>query len=143
MRGCLLALALVVLAAPQAEAFYFDFRLGSLPLCDDTKVLSTIATRFNNAETRRLHDGAVMGAIEAVEERDVVAYGPRPIERRYCRAKAWVGDKGPSTMHYLIEAEMGLAGTGWNVEFCVVGHDNWRVYGGSCRVLRRHRDIID
>lgn len=60
----------------------------------------------------------------------------RPIDRRYCHAKAQLSDGKVRDVWYLIEKPMGFAGIGSNVEFCVSGFDRWHVYGGRCRTVR-------
>ncbi len=60
----------------------------------------------------------------------------RPIERRYCHARADLTDGRSRDVWYVIERPMGFAGIGSNVEFCVSGFDRWNVYDGRCRVLR-------
>jgi capsid protein len=59
-----------------------------------------------------------------------------PIARLYCRADVLLSDGNHRPVWYLVEEGMGLAGTGYNVEFCVDGFDRWNVYNGRCRVLR-------
>ncbi|MBI1620293.1 hypothetical protein [Aquamicrobium zhengzhouense] len=60
----------------------------------------------------------------------------RPIDRRYCYAKAQLSNGLTHDVWYLIEKPMGFAGVGSNVEFCVSGFDRWHVYGGRCRTVR-------
>jgi len=60
----------------------------------------------------------------------------RPIDRRYCFAKAQLSDGRTRDVWYLIEKPLGFAGIGSNVEFCVSGFDRWHVYGGRCRTVR-------
>ena len=114
--------------------------IGWLPACDAPFVDQVIKGRFNTAKTRRLHDGASILSIVNRRERRIEAFGPSPVLRRYCQADA-VMDHGdpnrPHRIYYRISESMGLAGIGWNVEFCVPGHDAWRVYGGNCRVLKQ------
>jgi hypothetical protein len=144
-RSCLAALAALLMFTVPAptSAFYYDLDLGYLPECEEPKVLARIIYYFNHATTRLLHDGAQINAIDQPAEHGFVAYGPKPILRRYCRGRAWLGPDYFEPVHYLIEKGMGFAGTGWKVEYCVVNFDEWRVYGGNCRVLRRHKTIID
>ena len=60
----------------------------------------------------------------------------RPIERRYCQARAEMNDGRGRDVWYVIERPAGFAGIGSNVEFCISGFDRWNVYDGRCRVLR-------
>jgi hypothetical protein len=57
--------------------------------------------------------------------------------RRFCFAHAWMSTGHKRKMYYMIEKGMGLAGTGYKVEFCIMGLDTWGVYDGNCRVLRQ------
>ena len=71
-----------------------------------------------------------------------------PIERRYCQATALLSDHVSRTVHYVIEHPMGFAAAGeclggfspvasWRAEGCVLGLDEWHVYGANCESLRR------
>ncbi len=107
------------------------------PQCHEGSVLARIEDRSNWAERTTFHYGSQINSIEKVHERRVENFGPAPIARRYCRGTAWMSDGKKHTVHYRIEEGMGLAGTGYKVEFCVQGRDRWHVYNGNCRVLRR------
>lgn len=131
----LFAVAAAITLAPQARAGY----LAAFPKCHSQSVQARIVYLFNHAETRDLHDNAAIVSIEGPHERRIEAFGPSPTLRRYCTADAWMNHGKPNRPHrlyYRITAGMGLAGVGWKVEFCVPGHDDWRVYGGRCRVLK-------
>ena len=115
------------------SAYAYD----SFPGCESPAVQSKIISRFNYAEAHTWYDGVRISYIDRTIERPVRGYGQTPILRRYCKGRAYLENGRYRTIHYLIEGPMGLAGFGWNVEFCLSGHDRWRVYDGNCRVLRR------
>ncbi len=126
-----LVTAAVMASVCKAQAFYF------FPGCESPAVESKIINRFNWAESHTWHDGVRIVSIDQAVERPAREYGFTPILRRYCRGRAYLESGHYRTIHFLIEEPMGLAGVGWNVEFCLNGHDRWRVYNGNCRVLRR------
>lgn len=111
--------------------------LETFPSCDDPKVLGKIVARYNWAENHTWQRGIDLDDITRARERQTLAGGDRQINRRYCRGHAHLSNGRHPTVHYLIEQRQGFASIGWNVEFCVVGHDRWMAYDGSCRVLRR------
>jgi hypothetical protein len=123
-------LALLTLSPTAASAFFISF-----PTCESGPVLSTVMNRFNRSQ--RYGAEAQIASIDRMAETDLVYLGPTPIARRYCQGQAYLADGRKSTIYYLVESMMGLAGTGYNVEFCLAGHDPWRVYDGNCRVLKR------
>jgi hypothetical protein len=127
----ILSTTIAQFAAVPARAY------DSFPECEAPSVHGVIINRFNQAEARTWLDGVRIRYIDRTKERRVVAFGPAPILRRYCRGRALLEDGHYRTIHYLIEDPMGLAGVGWNVEFCLSGHDRWRVYDGNCRILSR------
>ncbi len=112
-------------------------RLDRFPACDDPKVLGRIIKRYNWAENHQWQRGIDLDFINRARERLTLAGGDRLVNRRYCRGHALLSNGRHPTVHYLIEQRQGFASIGWNVEFCVTGHDRWMVYDGSCRVLRR------
>ncbi len=140
MRIVVALAVLLAIPAPfssPAQAHYPYWRPGSFPQCHDGAVKSKIARNFNWADAKTWYRGITIQSIGKEHERTVESFGPYPINRRYCRGVAYLSNGHTKTVHYRIEEKMGLAGTGWNVEFCVDGYDPWRVYDGYCRVLRR------
>lgn len=109
----------------------------SLPSCAAPKVLDKIVSRFNEADRSLWRNGVRVRSITRSHEHAYNIYADSPINRRYCQAKAWMSNGRSRTMHYLIEQGMGLAGFGWEVEYCLYGSDRWHAYGGWCRVLRK------
>jgi len=116
---------------------YFQALFQTFPDCGNGAVAARIIDRFNWADRNTWYRGLTIGRIDGQYERTIEAFGPSPVHRRYCRAYAWFSDGKKRTVHYRISAGMGLAGTGFKVEFCVPGYDRWRVYDGNCRVLVR------
>ena len=119
--------------ATSSIAYAFD----TFPVCGESRVLNKIIHRYNWAERNTWHDGVDLVSIVRVGERRLRAGDDATVERRFCRGHGRLSDGRHRTVHYLIERGAGFAGLGWNVEFCVSGNDPWRVYDGSCRVLRR------
>ena len=111
--------------------------LESFPECGDQKVLNKIVERYNWAEKHTWQRGFELDNISRARHRQTLAGGDRQINRRYCRGHAELSNGRHPTIHYLIEQRQGFASIGWNVEFCISGHDRWMAYDGSCRVLRR------
>lgn len=108
-------------------------------ICASQAVLSSISSRFSHQVNHVPHLARVAIAdfhrIRESRHQPQVA-GERPIERRYCHARADMTDGRSRDVWYVIEKPMGFAGIGSNVEFCVSGFDRWNVYDGRCRVLR-------
>lgn len=109
---------------------------GELPGCDNASVLSTLSGRQAWAEAHTWKDGVTIAALDRVGERRLVTDGFSSIDRRYCAARAELTAARPTTLYYVVSANEGFAGYGWNVEFCLSGHDPYRVYGADCQVLK-------
>lgn len=106
--------------------------------CEDGSILSTIESKFRY----QVHNVPHLPHVSIVhwrgiQERRSQPYSEDwPIARRYCAATVDLSNGRSHKIWYLIEDDMGLAGFGDNVEFCVAGFDRWMVYNGACRVLR-------
>ncbi len=109
---------------------------GQIPACDDASVLSTVSSRQAWAEANTWKDGITIAAVDRVGERHSMYPVFSSIERRYCAARANLTAARPTTLYYVVSAGQGFAGYGWNVEFCLSGHDPYRVYGADCQVLK-------
>ena len=136
------ALLLFTAAAPaHAEAAASD-RVTGVTTCNDEWVLTSIRHRFASASMRiEKRDLQIVG-VEKVREVHASVDRPSPIPRRWCSAAVTLSDGSRSTLTYLLAGGLGFAGPGlaWipdEVEFCVAGHDRWRVHDGNCRTTRR------
>lgn len=140
-RMLTMALALMTAMPGSAWAVYYPLQFQSwfqtFPDCGNANVNARIVDRFNWAEANTWNRGIDIRSIDGQVERSVEAFGPNPIYRRYCRGRALLSNGRHHTVYYRIERGTGLAGTGYNVEFCLPGYDRWRVYDGYCRVLSR------
>jgi len=126
-----------------------------VPLCDDADVLGEVEDQFEYGAPRVLEQKLEIlefsGMFEKAYLPQVLADDippPQPIERRYCQAKALISDGLRRTVYYVIEYPMGFAAAGgylgflspvrgWRAEGCVLGLDEWHVYGANCESLRR------
>lgn len=126
-----LAAALLALCSSTAMA-----AAGEFPACDDASVLSTLSSRQAWAEAHTWKDGVTIAAVDRIGERRLETGGFSAIDRRYCTARAELTAARPTTLYYVVSANEGFAGFGWNVEFCLSGHDPYRVYGADCKVLK-------
>src|SRR5579871_3708572 len=102
MRAFLAMLALIALAASaQAQSGPADNSLygtpsearwapffGDMPACDDNGVLSTVSSRFSQADSIFWNTGRAIEGFERVREIGFRANGLSYIPRRYCIARA-------------------------------------------------------
>lgn len=113
--------------------------IDSPGICANQAVLGRISSRFHHQVHHVPHLARVaitdFHRIRESRHQPRVA-GERPIDRRYCHAKAELSSGVSRDVWYVIERPMSFAGIGSNVEFCVSGFDRWNVYDGRCRVLR-------
>lgn len=108
----------------------------AFPDCASGDVLGQIVERARYGERFAYRHGEDLRRIDAINEYHLEAFGPAPILRRFCKAQALMSTGRTRKLYYMIEKGMGLAGTGYKVEFCLQGLDHWGVYDGNCRSLR-------
>ncbi len=135
------ALALPAAAADPAKRPPAVTTVDGLPICADDGVLGTIRSRFAYGTAHVEGRDLELVTIEKIRETDL-ALGPSPIARRLCAATVSLSDGTTSRLAYRIERSTGFAAPGYlglpsGVDFCVVGHDPWRVHDGNCRALTR------
>jgi hypothetical protein len=126
-----------------SEARWSPF-FAVLPGCDDSGVLSTISSRFDETENTFWGGAHAIGAFERVREIGFRSNGLSYIPRRYCVARAAMVDPRVMTpdrtrmrtVIYAIGANSGIIGVSWGVEWCVVGLDRQLAYAPDCLVLR-------
>jgi hypothetical protein len=138
------ALAVMLAATPAAAwtPLELNFYLsgprydGKLPPCNDAHALNKIALRFSEKEGRFWNSKLTIVAFDQVRE---TAYRPGPaqsVPRRFCSAIAFVSDGLKHPIHYSISEDLGMIGSTFGVEWCVVGLDrNW-AYSPACKMAR-------
>ena len=143
-------------AADALETYRTEAIPSKVPACDDADVLGEVEDQFEYGAPRMLEAKLEILEFKGMFEK---AYQPQvlnepypdvnPIERRYCQAKALISDHKWRTVYYVVEYPMGFAAAdaylgmfspvrGWKAEGCVLGLDEWHVYGANCQSLRRY-----
>ena len=127
---------------------------ANVPACNDPAVLGQVEDQFEYGAPRVLETKLSILEFSAMAEK---AYFPAvksgeppisPVERRYCQAEALLSDQITRRIYYVVEYPMGFAAAGgylgafspvkgWRAEGCVLGLDEWHVYGANCQSLRR------
>lgn len=105
------------------------------PPCDDWGVTARVSQRFAYGE-RHVGDRLTITGIADHRQTRLDDHGPSVIHRRYCEARATLSDGTRPKLYYVIETGGTLTGCGWNVYYCVAGHDPYHVNDGWCRVVR-------
>lgn len=107
-----------------------------VPLCEEPGPLGTIQANFAEKEGQYwVSDLKILG-FENIREIAFRPWAEETIPRRFCSATAFVSDGVKRRVNYLIGEDMGFAGAGWGVEWCVVGLDrNW-AYNPACWMAR-------
>ncbi len=150
-RAAHVSLAFALLASPLAAPSVLaadmpqtrETVISGLPFCDDGGIHSTIRDRFAHGASRVEARDLAIAAIDAPRETHASVNAPSPIARRWCTAAVTLTDGTRSQLYWRIERGTGFAAPGFaylpdGVEFCVIGHDPWRVHDGECRTTRRY-----
>ncbi len=138
--GC--AAVLAAYATPALAGPAPDARLAGVSACEDEGVLSFIRHRFAYGAARvEKRDLAIVG-VEKIRQIRAEVDRPSMIPRRWCAASVTLSDGSRTHLSFVVAGGLGFAGPGlaWvpdEVEFCVAGHDPWRVHDGACRTTRR------
>jgi hypothetical protein len=105
--------------------------------CNNGAVISFISSKFDDHISTLLGNAVSIADISGAKERRAEQRaGKIMIERHFCHANAQMTDGKTHDLYYLIEKDMGFAGIGDNIEFCVSGLDPYYVYGNHCRSLK-------
>lgn len=136
--GCLAGSAGVLAADYRARA---ETPIAA-PSCSDEGVLASIRDRFAYGAAHVEHRDLDLVTIEQIHETWASVDRPSPIPRRWCAAAVTLSDGTRSKLSYIIAGGVGFASPGLfrltdAVEFCVAGHDPWRVHDGTCRTTRK------
>jgi hypothetical protein len=109
---------------------------AGIPACQDPSVLSSITAAFASREDKFWTEGLRVLGFEQVRP---VAWRPAGLDvipRRYCTAVATVNDGRKRRVDYVVREDLGFAGFGWDVSWCVHGLDRHLANAPGCRMDR-------
>lgn len=109
---------------------------GLMPACDDPAVLSKISHRFASRESTYWASALTIDGFTHVRPIAVRPWGADFVPRRFCTAQVLVSDGHKRRIDYSVREDLGFAGFGWNVEWCVSGLDRNYAYAPGCKAAR-------
>jgi hypothetical protein len=133
----LAAQAADVRRAPPAEVRVAP-QVERLPACETPAVLSNIQNRFASREQKFWDSPLRIAGYEDVRHVANRPWGADYIPRRYCSATAHVDDGQRVTkrsVHYVIVEDLGFAGHGYGVQWCVTGVERHFHAAPGCRLM--------
>lgn len=134
MKRLALGCAAALLAA---TTFWGSSARAEIPDCAEGGILSFIDHRFDYKARRYLQEDIDILAIHSVRGTHVdLRDETHPVQRVYCSAKVDMSDGHRRDLWYMIESNMGYAGLGRRIRFCISGLDPWHVDGRQCRSVR-------
>jgi hypothetical protein len=143
-RLILSAVLMLACAAPAAAASLFELNFGLsgprydayVPLCDDPNVLGQVSSKFAEKEGLHWTSNLEIVGIDRIHETAFRPLASQAIPRRFCTGLARISDGSKRPIHYSVNETGGWLGSGWGIEFCVVGLDrNW-AFNPACRMAR-------
>ncbi len=108
---------------------------GAVPSCGSGAVIGSVVGRQRGAATEAWGGVAIAGVGRVATARTEPGDGGS-IARTFCVAEARLDGGDTAPLYYVVSGLQGFASLTWGVEFCLAGHDVWRVYGADCRALR-------
>jgi len=135
-------MALTALATPAGAANLLELGFylsgprydGVLPPCEGA--LFAISHRFAQKEGRFWNSDLTIVGFADVRELQHRPWPPNTIPRRFCSAMALVSDGLKRPVYFSIGEDTAMIGSGFGVEWCVVGLDrNWS-YNPLCKMAR-------
>ncbi len=140
MRCTVVGLALA-LAAGQAtarpvvpaEKRYWQYS-GEIPACDSPDVLSRITDRFQATESEYWDSKLEIVAFDAVKVVGLRTWGLDHIPRNFCIARAKLNDNSVHQVAYNVSENLSIIGSGFGVEYCLVGLDREFAYAPDCKM---------
>lgn len=110
--------------------------VAELPGCEDPSVLSRVTEDFAGKEAGYWGSPLAIVGYEKVRPVAFRPWGLDTIPRRFCEAVALLSDGRPRRVNYSVRESLDFIGTGYGVEWCVVGLDrNW-AFAPACRMAR-------
>lgn len=109
---------------------------AGIPACQDTSVLANITAAFASREDKFWTVGLRLVGYEHIRPVAWRPVGLDVIPRRYCTAVATLNDGRKHRVDYVVREDLGFAGFGWGVTWCVHGLDRHLANAPGCRMER-------
>ena len=109
---------------------------GVIPHCGEPAVLNRIQRRFSQRERSYWHTGKEIKRFYRARQTGYRSNGRDFIPQRYCTIRARFNDGRRRRITYSIGEDLGMAGWGWGVEWCVHGLDYNLAYAPGCKAAR-------
>jgi hypothetical protein len=111
---------------------------GTLPACETPAVLSNIQSRFAKREQRFWDSPLRIVGYEDIRHVAYRPWGEAFIPRRFCSARVQVDDGqriSERRVNYVIVEDIGFAGHGYGVQWCVSGVERHFHAAPDCRLM--------
>ena len=118
-----------------AEHRYSSYS-GAVPHCSDPAVLNRIMSRFAQRESTYWHTGREIVRFYRARQIGYRSNGRDLIPKRFCTIRARFNDGRKRRVSYNIGEDLGMAGFGWGVEWCVHGLDYNLGFAPNCSMAR-------
>jgi hypothetical protein len=122
--------AIASVAASSAASARYE---AVLPPCDDPGALHEIASRFAQKEAQFWNSDLQIVDFLRVRQVAFRPWAVHTIPRRFCTGQVIVSDGVRRRVNFSIIEDAGIIGSGWGVEWCVVGLDRNLAYAPACR----------
>jgi hypothetical protein len=113
-------------------------QVDRLPACETPAVLANIQSRFGSREQKFWDSPLRIVAYEDIRHVAHRPWGESFIPRRFCSATAHVDDGQrvtPRRVNYVIVEDLGFAGHGYGVQWCVTGVERHLHAAPNCRMM--------
>lgn len=123
--------------APAAEVRAVP-HVERLPVCETPAVLANIQKEFAYREAKFWNSSLRVVGYENIRHVALNPWGGDHIPRRYCSATAHVDDGHRVTerrVNYVILEDLGFAGHGYGVQWCVTGVERHLHAAPNCRMM--------
>ena len=116
-----------------AEKRYWQYS-GEIPACDNPDVLSRITDRFQATESEYWDSKLEIVGFDAIKVVGLRTWGLDHIPRNFCVARAKLNDNSVHQVSYNVSENLSIIGSGFGVEYCVVGLDREFAYAPDCKM---------
>jgi hypothetical protein len=107
-----------------------------MPPCDYPPAIDRVINDFHTKEARFWNSGLQIVGIEDIRQSAYLPWAAQSIPRRFCSGTALINNGRRHRVYYSIATGLGMIGSTWGVNFCVVGYDRDWAYGPDCRAAK-------
>lgn len=114
----------------------YSLKEENISYCSSLMVQRAIISEFKRKERSFWNSSKSIVSFEKVQEESWLPWKESSISRHFCKGVVLLNNGKKTNIYYSIREGLGFLNFGWDIQWCLQGHDYNYGYGAQCRGAR-------